>query len=179
MAEGQGNAQNQNQKKEDPQKSKGTVNVDFGSMFGKKKENSEQDAKKVSELTKELNNVSTRLKIIEERYINIRKKMQVIEQDMLNDNKKTNKEIHANVEGIKEINGTIEELKSKLRIIVKELKLCAKSDDVQMLQKYISYWEPVDFITRHEMERVIEEEITEKFEMLKEEILSKINKNQN
>ena len=64
---------------------------------------------------------------------------------------------------ISELSKNLMDIKEKIRLIVKELKLTAKSEDVKVVEKYLDLWEPVEFITRSEAKKMIERAIDEKF----------------
>jgi hypothetical protein len=49
----------------------------------------------------------------------------------------------------------------RAELIIKELKLSAKKEDVALLQRYIELWDPVDFATHNEIDKVIQEKIDE------------------
>ena len=36
---------------------------------------------------------------------------------------------------------------------------CAKTEDVQVLDRYINLWEPANFVTRTEVEKIVDEAI--------------------
>lgn len=114
-----------------------------------------------SELYSQLTNVERRLRILEERYENLRRKTQVSEQNMLGIHKETDKEIKTTTSDLLELRRDLEDLKSKARIIVKELKECAKKEDIDVVKKYLEMWEPVNFITRNEAKKIIKELIDE------------------
>jgi len=115
----------------------------------------------IAELSAQLNNISRRLKMMEESYINTRKKMQMSETTMLKFEKKLNsgtKDIH---DELTEFKREFFDLRDKAKLIVKELKLCAKSEDIKVLENYINLWEPLNFVTKNEVEKVIEQKIGE------------------
>ena len=60
-----------------------------------------------------------------------------------------------------EIRGTLGKIEDKVLLIIKELKLCAKKDEVQLLKKYVNLWEPINFVTRKEVEHIIESVLLE------------------
>ena len=49
------------------------------------------------------------------------------------------------------------DIKDKLTLLVKELKLSATKEEVKILEKYISYWEPLSFVTRQELNKFLGE----------------------
>ncbi len=132
-------------------------------LFAPKPKHSVNLEKNVSELAAEMNNIGRRLRVLEERYTSLRKKTQVTDQNMLAANKKMMTEIQAGHEEIDEIRKEIDGITEKLKIIVLELKECAKEQDVQVLQKYINLWEPVNFITREAASKMIKDEVRSTF----------------
>jgi len=116
----------------------------------------------VAQLAGDISTASTRLRILEERYENLRKKILVIEQNMLQNNKKLMTEIRASDDQIKDFGQVIEQMKEELKLIVRELKLTAKSDDMAQLKKYIGVWEPLNFVSRNEVKKLIDDAVDEK-----------------
>lgn len=109
----------------------------------------------VAESSSQVTMLSRQLRVLEERYDNLRKKTQVTDQNMLSNHKEVNIEIKALGEEIDEFKKEFEDLKSKLRLIVQELKMCAKTEDVRVLQKYIELWNPIEFATKKEVQDLI------------------------
>lgn len=113
------------------------------------------------DLSTQINNVSVRLRVLEERYNGLRRKTQVTDQNMLNDNKEVNRSIKVFNSDLLELKRELSDLKDKARLIVKELKTCASNESVAYLQKYVDLWSPVSFVTRNEVERIVEDKIQE------------------
>jgi hypothetical protein len=107
------------------------------------------------QISNELNNVSRRVRVMEERYINLRRKTQVTDQNMLLNNKKLANETRMVSDDIKEAKRELADIQTKMKLIVKELRECSKKEEVTVLQKYIDMWEPINFVTRHEVEMII------------------------
>ena len=63
---------------------------------------------------------------------------------------------------MREMRVDINDLKSKFRILISELKLYATKEEMKVLEKYVNMWEPVTFVTRGEAEnmvrRIVEDE---------------------
>lgn len=129
-----------------------------GAFFGKHEETS---SFQVTDLSNQINNLSRRLKMIEERYTNIRNKTQVTDQNMLEFNKEMNKTMKTSNSELLELRKDFNDLREKVKLIVKELKDTAKSDDVKLLERYINLWEPVNFVTKKDVERIIEDKLDE------------------
>jgi hypothetical protein len=122
--------------------------------------------KSVADIAGELNNVSRRLMILEERYSNLRKKTQVTDQNMLASSKKFMAEVQTTNSDVDEVKKEIADIVEKMKIMVRELKECAKRQEVEVLQKYINIWQPMDFITRDSASKMIKDEVESQFKDL-------------
>ena len=105
---------------------------------------------------------SRRLKILEERYNNLKSRTQLIDQNVLMNNKKQTTEFKTINSDISELKNSINNINEKINLIIKELMNTAKKVDVEVLQKYINLWEPVNFATRKEVEKLFSELKSEK-----------------
>ena len=122
--------------------------------------------KSVSDIAGELNNVGRRLMVMEERYTNMRKKTQVTDQNMLNNNKKMMTEVQTIHSEMDDTKKHITDIVDKMKIIVRELKDCAKRQDVAVLQKYINLWEPLNFVTRDSVDKMVKDQVEYQFKDL-------------
>lgn len=129
-------------------------------LFSSKKQ--EPTPNLLMQATAQINNVATRLKIIEDRYNNLRRKIQVLEDNMLRDQKKNDTNIKATNAIVTETNQTVQDMRDKIKLIINELKLCAKSEDVEVLKRYIELWEPLQYVTKNEFEHLLDEKVEEK-----------------
>ena len=129
-------------------------------LFGGKPEKS-HEGPSVAYISDEMMNLSTRLKVLEERTSNMKKKDQIIEQNMLSHRKKDSEEIEILKEEIDEMRRTITEIENKIIMLIKELRLSAKKEDVTVLKRYFELWEPVNFVTQNQVENIVKEIIEE------------------
>lgn len=109
----------------------------------------------ISVISNELANFGRSVRTLEERTSNLIRKSQIAEQNMLMTNKKVSSEIKTINDDIHGLNKVMGEIKDHLRQIVEELKRCAKKEEIKLLQRYIDMWEPINFVTRNEVERII------------------------
>lgn len=118
------------------------------------------DMKSFSE---DMSNLNRRLRLVEETSTNIRRALQVTEQNMLSKNKTFSTDIRTITSDISDIKTEIAEIKERILELIKELKEAAKRDEVKVLEKYINFWNPVNFVTQNEVEGLVKEFIkTEK-----------------
>ncbi len=137
-----------------------------GGLFAPKPKTGLDLSKSVSDVAGELNNVSRRLMVIEERYTNLRKKTEVTDQNMLNSNKKMMTEVQTTNSEVEEMKKQINDMIDKLKIMVRELKECAKREEVEVLQKYINIWQPINFVTRDGLNKTVRDQVEAQFKDL-------------
>ena len=111
----------------------------------------------VSGTNEQINQVARRLRVLEGRYTNLQRKTQVTDQNMLNSHKKIHIEIKTIKMELEEFRKQIKGLRENMALVVRELKNCARKEDVKMLEKYLSYWQPIKFVTQNQVEKMLEE----------------------
>jgi len=133
-----------------------------GGLFGGGKAEKKPEGPSVSFLSQEITNLSTRLRVLEERSSNMKKKQEIVEQNMLSHRKKYADEIGLLKDEIDEIKKVMTEIENRIIMIIKEIQLGAKKEDVDSLMKYIEMWEPVKFVTQNQVENIVREIMEEK-----------------
>ncbi len=113
-------------------------------------------------MTDQLNMLGARVRIGEERYSELRKKLLVVEQNMLSNHKKAITEIKSLQSDITEIKRTIQAVEDKIIMIIKELRLTARKEDIDVMKRYLDLWDPVKFITHDQVEKIIDEKLGKK-----------------
>jgi predicted RNase H-like nuclease (RuvC/YqgF family) len=108
-------------------------------------------------ITSNINEILRRLRILEERYSNIRKKTQLTEQNMLDDTKNIEDELFHLSSSIKEMKKEMLEVSSKMKILNEEIEASAQKRDLDLLGKYVELWQPMTFLNRQDAERMIED----------------------
>ncbi len=109
------------------------------------------------ELAQNMRDLSRRLRTLEERYTDLRKNLQITEQNMIAENKKSAHHMRTLTTDIDELKREITSINDKFDIVIRELKTTAKKEDVQVLEKYINLWEPVNFVTSNHVKKMIDE----------------------
>lgn len=108
-------------------------------------------------VTRHLDEIMRRLRLLEERYSGLRKKTQFTEQNMLKDAKELNQEISTLHETISELKNEISELAEKLEKISEEINTSVSKPEFNVLSRYVDFWQPMNFLTRKEAEKIIAE----------------------
>ena len=112
-------------------------------------------------LSNEITNLSTRMRVLEERSSNTKKKLQLVEQNVLSHRKHYGEEVNILKEEISEIKRTMKEIEERIVMIIKEVQLSAKKEDVTSLHRYVELWEPVNFVTQNQVENIVRDMIEE------------------
>jgi archaellum component FlaC len=106
-----------------------------------------------------LSDLNTRVRILEGKYNLTRERMLIINQNMLDHYKKLNASIKSIEDDLTELKDSINLLKDTIKDIVKELRLLARKEDLKILEKYINLWNPLNAITKEEVNEIIEKRL--------------------
>lgn len=116
----------------------------------------------VTGLAEQINALAARIRVNEERFNELRRKLLFIEQNMLNNQKKALGEIKLSNEEICELRHKLEEVEDRVITIIKELRLTARKSDMDVMKRYIELWDPVKFVTAEYAEKIAREVVEEK-----------------
>jgi predicted nucleic acid-binding Zn-ribbon protein len=115
------------------------------------------DPEMFDKVAKGVNSMAANLRILEERYSLMRSKSQMTEQNMITLEKNANKDFKTLSDEIIEIKHTINDLTDKLRLISEELRNLVDKNEFKVLERYMDLWQPMNFVTRNELTRMLEE----------------------
>lgn len=116
------------------------------------------------EINKELSGMSRRLRMLEERNENLRKKISLVESNMLDTNKKVMAEVKTSASDLIEIKSDIKDIEAKMMLLIKEINLLAKKEEVDIIKKYMEFWRPLNFVTPTQVEKIVKEMLEEHLE---------------
>lgn len=112
---------------------------------------------KLEQVKRNINDTAGHLAVLEERYSNIRKKLQLVEKNLIEHQKEAKTDLKAMRMSIIEMNHKVNEVKDKISAMASELDNVVKKEDFQVLERYMDFWEPLEFISREEAKRLIED----------------------
>ncbi|MEM4239636.1 MAG: hypothetical protein QXM31_01100 [Candidatus Woesearchaeota archaeon] len=119
-------------------------------------------APEITGLSEQINALAARMRVSEERFNELRKKLFFIEQNMLSNHKKALSEIKSSNEEIDELRHRLDEVGERVVTIIKELRLTARKSDMDVMKRYIELWDPVKFVTADFAEKIAREIVEEK-----------------
>jgi len=140
----------ENNKKEEPKKL-------FETEEAKPKERKSPYDAAVSSFNEQINALIRTIRILEERYSNLRKKTQLTDQNMLDDAKKITTDIKLISSDITEMKKQFLEVNEKINLLSEQIKNSVKKEDLDLLSKYLNLWSPLRFVTIDEAKKIIED----------------------
>ncbi len=114
------------------------------------------------DISGQIGNLNSRIKMLEERYSTLQRKVQLTDQNMLSNNKDVREEIRALSSEISEMKSEMVALSEKADKLVREVQRCTKKEEFDVMKKYLELWEPVHFVTSEQVERIIKEVLESK-----------------
>lgn len=122
-------------------------------IFGSNNEKSQNEFKeKVDTQSKAILTVVERQKDTENSIDLLKEKLELLDHNTIKNIKKIFNDIKSIREEIKDIKSEIKDIQEFNSKVQKQLKLTASKDDVEKLDKYIDLWQPMNFVTRDELD---------------------------
>lgn len=104
-----------------------------------------------------LSDISSGIRILEDRYYNLRKKTQLTDQALLEAQKSFSEERRILYDQIMEAKMKLQDVVESIEIMRQELRDAVRQKDLKVIEKYLDMWEPLQFVTREEVEKLIEQ----------------------
>jgi hypothetical protein len=108
-----------------------------------------------------ITNITRRIKLIEERSVALKSKTTMLEDNEMTEKRHVDKEVKELSNNIKEVKLSIAQIKDDVLLIIKELQTLAKKDKVDMLDKYIELWSPINYVSQNEVQKIVKDLIEE------------------
>lgn len=138
------------EKKEEPKNKEGTG---ISGIFSGK----DKKPGPTPEIVGELSNISRRIRILEDRYNNLRNQLQFADEIVLRNRREMDSEIQAIDMTLSDLNREVSEIKDRAAKMSSEIKGSAKHTDLKLLEKYVDLWKPVEFLTKEQAVKMIKE----------------------
>ena len=99
----------------------------------------------------QLNEIATKLKLLEERYGVLRKKSQLSEQNLVELDKEQFSELRIVQERVTDLKRQVKTVLEQVSALSDEMQGFVKKEEFVPLQRYVELWQPIDFVTRKEV----------------------------
>jgi len=98
-----------------------------------------------------------RLRMLETNSNLLRERVSLLAQNLVDAHRQQYAQSKFLEQEIKELKTQTTELKLTLNHLIQELSQCARKDQLKTIEKYLSLWNPINFITQKELEAAIRE----------------------
>lgn len=102
---------------------------------------------------------AARLKILEERYTNLSRREQLAEQNLLSFERELTAEMKVMQQRLTETRRHVTEVRERLEILQGQAANSASKHDLRILEAYLNIIQPLQFVTRVEAKKLLEDEI--------------------
>jgi len=121
-------------------------------IFGGQNKETEQFQEKVDTHTKTLLSIIQRQKDLESNVELLNEKLLMLDHNQVKTAKSNHIDIREIRDDIKQIKAEINSIKEFNEKMIKQIKLMSQKDEVAKLERYIVLWNPMQFVTRDELE---------------------------
>ncbi|MEO2154959.1 MAG: hypothetical protein ABGW69_04085 [Nanoarchaeota archaeon] len=123
----------------------------------------------IPEIYYKIGEIIKRLKVLEERVHSFAEKLQSLNNEVIEIKKQLTKYKANTNEEIEKLKKEIGEINSKIRVFERELPRLVRKNEIEVLKKVFSLWDPMNFVTEKEFEFILEDKINElKNKLIKE-----------
>jgi|APSaa5957512622_1039677.scaffolds.fasta_scaffold150037_2 hypothetical protein len=98
----------------------------------------------------------TWVKALEGKINNLNREFNMVKNDLIKRSAKDKKELKNFDSELVELRHQVESMNNKLDLIIKELKQTAGIEEVEVIKKYIEFWNPMNFVTHKDLDRLFE-----------------------
>jgi len=102
-----------------------------------------------------VSDLDRRLRTLEERYSNLRKKLQLSDENLLDAERTFSKELKDFNDESLELKKQVNEFSEKVGMLGSEMENVAQKSDLKVVEKYLDMWNPNNFVTRTELKEYL------------------------
>lgn len=102
-----------------------------------------------------LNDLNARIRVLENKYSLFGERLLIINQNMIEEYKTLLRKIKTFESEFMDIKKDLFNIKEIISGLTKEMRLFAKKDSLQVLEKYINLWNPMNFVTEKDVINLI------------------------
>ncbi|MBD3209718.1 hypothetical protein GF367_04880 [Candidatus Woesearchaeota archaeon] len=120
-------------------------------------------------LSRQVSDLLSRLRLLEERYANLRREHQTTSQNMIENHQNLSKQLRKLNDTVVELKRGLHDVKEQVGTMSGELADAATSHDLKALERYLDLWQPLSFLTRKQAQKLIQEAVGNPRKFYKEE----------
>jgi len=104
-----------------------------------------------------LSDIIARTRVLESKYSLFGERMLIINKNMIQEYKKLSKDIKSLEIEITELKSEVNNVKEIMKKMIKEMENFAQKESLKILEKYINFWNPINFVTQKEVLKMIKD----------------------
>ena len=104
----------------------------------------------------------TWVKALESKLNGLRREFELLKNNTTKHNSEVKQEIKTLNQDLVELKHSQEKVKENQELIIKEIKRTAGKEEVEVLKKYIEFWNPMHFVTQKDVERLIDQRLEDR-----------------
>ena len=110
----------------------------------------------------------TWVKSLESKLNGLRREFELVKNNATRSSQDSKQKIHNINSELTDLQHKVSKMDEKLDLIIAELKRTAGSEELDVLKKYIEFWNPMEFVTQRDIERIVEQKIADREEAVKQ-----------
>lgn len=135
------------------------VSAPFSVLASKKAPGLEQVQVRLGE---QMSDTSRRLRLLEENIDVLKSHVNLLDSSLIEKHKEAIKEIRSVEDGLRDLRAEIDQLKDISVRMIKRMEAFAPREDVKVLERYVSLWQPLKYVTRSEVEAIVKSILKQK-----------------
>jgi len=116
-----------------------------------------QKHKQQPQVGPQLTTLATRLKLTEERYNNLQKRHHLTEESLLSFEREIKTDLRVMTKQLVQVRQKVSEINTKVDMMLGELANVVQKHEFKVLENYLNLWQPMQFVTRDEAKRLIDD----------------------
>lgn len=102
------------------------------------------------------------VKGLESKANNLLRQMELFKNDYIKKNADLKKEVKALTDELLDLKREHDSVVQKMDLVIKELRQTAGIEQVSLLKRYVDLWNPLNFATQRDVERIVETKLAER-----------------
>ena len=115
-------------------------------------------------LSNEISNIISRIRMVEERHANMQRKLHLMEENMLSTNKEMKTEMKIVQQDLLDIKRKVKDFEETLTKISEGLEDLATRQEVKLIERYVNLLDPTNFISRKQLENEVKRQVQDHLE---------------
>lgn len=112
-------------------------------------------------------------KALESKINGLRREFDLVKNNSTRSGQNTKQNIQNINSELTELSHKVSKMEEKLDLIIAELKRTAGSEEVDVLKKYIEFWNPMEFVNHKDIDRIIEQKVKDQLTQINNKELQK------